>query len=88
MVVSVDKSVRVKDLPAADSRMHCSSSMFLLTTRTLSETKYAELSNHEAVTASTRGLHESLSTGFGDRPQNFHELGLGHTSARILNRDG
>ena len=36
----------VKSPPAANCQTYCSTSLFLFTTRTLSEAKHAELSNH------------------------------------------
>ena len=43
---------------AVNSRMYCSPSLFLLATRTLSETKHSELFNH-AVVASANALNNT-----------------------------
>merc|ERR1719284_1185027 len=49
---------------------------------------YSKLSNHGDVAAGTHGLHKSLGTRLGDRPEIVHELVLCHPNARILDGDG
>ena len=83
-----------KDSLAVDSQMYYLSWLFLLTTRTLSGTKYAEENPTPNcpimgdVAARNHGLHESLGTRFGCRPKILHELVLCHHNARVLNHDG
>ena len=65
----------VKETPAADSQMYCTSSKLLLTTRNLSETRlaeeeaYTEMPNDGNDAAGTHGLQERLGTRLGDRPE-------------------
>ena len=72
----------MKETPAADSQMNCSSSLLLLSTRTLSEQVGRKEANPE--------LHKKSPPGarLGDRPEIVHELVLLETNTRNLERNG